>query len=70
MPTIALSIEGMSCGHCVGAVKRALESVPGVSVKDVRIGAASLETELTPAPIDAIKGAVEGAGYNATVTSG
>ena len=67
MSTIALSIEGMSCGHCVGAVKRALQSVPGVTVSDVRVGAASIETDLVPAPIDAIKTAVEDAGYSASV---
>ena len=70
MTAIALSITGMSCGHCVSAVKRALESVPGVNVTDVRVGAASVETDLMPAPIDAIRSAVEDAGFFATVTSG
>ena len=69
MPTIDLSIEGMSCGHCVSSVKRALESVPGISVTEVRIGGASVETELAPAPIDAIKDAVEGAGFFAEVAT-
>ena len=27
---IRLKIEGMSCDHCVGAVAKALEAVPGV----------------------------------------
>lgn len=26
-----LRIEGMTCGHCVAAVTRILESIPGVS---------------------------------------
>ena len=26
-----LKIKGMSCQHCVGAVKKALEKVPGLS---------------------------------------
>ena len=70
MPTIALSIQGMSCGHCVHAVKRALESVPGVSVTDVHVGAASVVTELNPVPVDAIKAAIEDAGYFAEVAPG
>ena len=26
-----LKINGMSCGHCTGSVKKALESIPGLS---------------------------------------
>jgi len=33
-----LSIQGMSCGHCVGAVRDALAKVPGVDrVIDVNL---------------------------------
>ena len=63
MPTTNLKIEGMSCGHCVSAVKQALESVPGVSVKDVSIGSAVIETGATPGAIEAVKAAIEDAGY-------
>jgi copper chaperone len=37
---ITLTIDGMSCGHCVAAVKRALATVPGVSDAVVSVGAA------------------------------
>ena len=45
MTTIELKIDGMTCGHCVAAVKRALEAVDGVSVSSVAIGAASFEVD-------------------------
>ena len=30
-----IQINGMSCGHCVSAVRKALTAVPGVTVGDV-----------------------------------
>jgi copper chaperone len=35
-----IRIEGMSCEHCVAAVRKGLEAVPGVKSLDVRIGSA------------------------------
>ncbi len=29
--TITMHIEGMTCGHCVASVEKALSAVPGVS---------------------------------------
>lgn len=68
MPITSLSIDGMSCGHCVAAVKRAIESVPHVRLNDVQIGTATFETE-DPSAIDAVKLAVEDAGYFAEVVT-
>ncbi len=39
-----LSIDGMTCGHCVQAVTKALSAVPGVTVKSVAVGSAVIET--------------------------
>jgi copper ion binding protein len=30
MPKTTLTVKGMTCNHCVGAVTRALEETPGV----------------------------------------
>jgi copper chaperone len=38
-----LSIEGMTCGHCVQAVTKALSAVPGVKVTSVTVGSAVIE---------------------------
>jgi copper chaperone len=62
MTTHTLSIDGMHCGHCVHAVRQALASVPGINVKDVQIGNATIESA-EPLPTQAIKDAVEDAGY-------
>ena len=65
--TLHLAIDGMSCGHCVAAVKDALAELPGVHVERVAIGEATVA--LTPgAPtVDALVEAVRDAGYEARV---
>lgn len=62
--TEALTIEGMSCSHCVSAVRAALESVPGASVLSVEIGRA--EVALDPSRADRQKAidAIEEAGFD------
>lgn len=44
MATQTLQIDGMSCGHCVKAVTMALQDLPGVEVRDVTVGSATIET--------------------------
>lgn len=60
-----LSIEGMTCGHCVQAVSKALAKVPGVTrVVEVSLerGEAVVEGSATA---DALVEAVRAAGYEA-----
>jgi copper chaperone CopZ len=69
MRSLTLHIDGMSCGHCLNAVNRALAALPGVEVDSVRIGRAELrydERTLEPARIEA---AVADAGYRATAAA-
>ncbi|MFA6043733.1 MAG: cation transporter [Phycisphaerales bacterium] len=42
--TTTLAIDGMTCGHCVQAVTKALSAVPGVRIKSVALGSAVIET--------------------------
>lgn len=42
--TTTLAIDGMTCGHCVQAVTKALAAVPGVKVRSVTVGRAVIET--------------------------
>jgi copper chaperone len=65
MSTVALTIGGMSCQHCVRAVKQALESVPGVTVTRVDIGSAELSFDPAQSSPAAIAEAVTEAGYDA-----
>ena len=65
MNKLELEIEGMSCGHCVAAVSEALSELPGVSVDQVRIGAAEVTYHPEKVSPDQIVLAVEDAGYMA-----
>jgi len=63
MNTITLSISGMSCGHCVGAVRKAIEAVAGAEVRDVQVGSADVSLGEGTAPATVIA-AVRDAGYD------
>lgn len=65
MNTLTLSIAGMHCAGCVRRVSSLLSSVPGVSVKDVRVGAATLDLDPTRTSPGAIVGALRSGGYDA-----
>lgn len=62
MQTHAFDISGMTCDHCVRAVKKALEGVPGVRRADVRVGHADVESEDTVRK-DLLVTAIEEEGY-------
>jgi copper ion binding protein len=61
-----LSIEGMSCSHCVTHVKEALESVAGVSKVDVNLRKKQAVVEGSTLDDAAMKSAVAEAGYEIT----
>ena len=64
---VHLTIDGMSCGHCVAAVSRALEALPGVAVGLVAVGAAALTLDPQAASTDDVIAAIDDAGYQARV---
>ena len=66
MPSLRLSISGMSCQHCVRAVQGALQGVPGVRVEEVSIGAARIEYDPAQTSLEAIVDAVNDEGYGAS----
>ncbi len=65
MSEITLSIEGMHCGACVKRVTQALQRVPETEVKEVRVGAARVESTSA----DAVVAALSKAGYAAHAES-
>lgn len=67
MKAMTLHIEGMSCGHCLNAVNRALSALPGVDLDSVQIGRASLRYDEAVVDPPTIENAVREAGYRATV---
>ncbi|HSA57915.1 MAG TPA: heavy-metal-associated domain-containing protein [Gemmatimonadaceae bacterium] len=65
MKKINLTIDGMSCGHCVQSVRSALESVPGATVASVEIGTATVLVDESRTAIGDLVDAVQDAGYEA-----
>lgn len=65
MQKTTLHISGMSCGHCIGAVKKALSGVDGLAAQDVAIGTATVEYDEGRVSPDQIAKAVSSAGYPA-----
>lgn len=63
MTEIKVKIEGMSCQHCVMAVKKALGGVPAVLESNVQIGSALVKYDESKAKDSDIKAAIEKAGY-------
>lgn len=59
-----LKIDGMTCGHCVAAVKKALEKVPGVRGAQVELASGRAKVEGDPS-LDALLAAVRDEGYQA-----
>lgn len=60
-----IKVEGMSCGHCVMRVKKAIEEVEGVRKADVDLQKkqAVVEYEEGKANPEKIKAAIREAGY-------
>jgi copper chaperone len=67
MEALKLQIEGMSCEHCVRAVKNRLSTTPGVAVDEVTIGSARLRYDPARTSVDDIENAIADEGYTAFV---
>ncbi len=63
MQKITMKIEGMSCQHCVMRVKKAIDSLPGISDSEVTIGSAVVKFDETKLVKEGIEAAIEKAGY-------
>lgn len=63
--TRVLNVEGMSCMHCVNAVKQSLVVLQGVKSVDVDLAGKKVAVEYDQAMLglDAIKDAIDEAGY-------
>ena len=68
MKRLVLSITGMSCGHCVGAVKTALAKVPGVEVHSVSQGRAEVTLRNESGSDGPMRAAIKAAGYEVSET--
>ena len=66
MEKIVLTVEGMSCQHCVKAVNNAVGALPGISSVAVDLDAKTVAVEYDPAhsSIQTIKAEIEDQGYD------
>ena len=63
-----LTIEGMTCQHCVRAVETRLRNTDGVEVENVAIGSADIRFDPAKTSIDALEEAIADEGYTAFVS--
>ena len=63
MRNITITIAGMSCGHCLNAVSKALAAVPQITVKSIQMGRAELLVPDNPDAAGPAQAAIEAAGY-------
>ncbi len=67
MEQTTIAIQGMSCGHCVAAVKGALGQLDGVEVQEVKVGSAKVAYDPQAVTPERIAQAVTDEGYAAQV---
>ncbi len=69
MERVTMTIDGMSCGHCVKQVARALNAVEGVQVEQVTVGTATVAYDPAATSEERITQAVEDQGYAVTAAT-
>ena len=69
MERLTMKIDGMSCGHCVAQVTKALKAIDGISVEQVGIGTATVSFDPGSTPEARVTGAIEDQGYTVAATT-
>ncbi len=69
MTSLTLKIDGMSCGHCVMTVQKALRALDGVEVEQVAIGSAQLQYDPAARQVDEIFAAIRDQGFEPTAVA-
>ncbi|WP_343733201.1 heavy-metal-associated domain-containing protein [Duganella sp.] len=60
-----LQVENMSCGHCVGAVSKAVQAVDAAARVEVDLASKSVKID-SATPLAPLKSAIADAGYPVT----
>ena len=63
MTTMTMEIGGMTCGHCVHSVTKALKGLDGVQVEKVAVGSAAVSYDPAAVSPGQITQAIEDEGY-------
>jgi copper chaperone len=63
-----INVVGMTCAHCVGAVRQEISKLPGVTGVDVDLDTGTVRVSADPLPADAaLSEAIDAAGYELKV---
>ncbi|MNN01564.1 Copper chaperone CopZ [compost metagenome] len=63
MNTITLQVEGMSCGHCVNSIEKALESAGAAGRVDLASKTVEVQYDEAQISVQALKEVIEDQGY-------
>ena len=63
MARVTIKIDGMSCMHCVGHVKKALDGLAGVNSAEVSVGSEVVDYDGSKLTRAQIEQAITKAGY-------
>jgi copper chaperone len=64
MANAVLKVEGMTCGHCVSAVEKAVTGAGAAGKVDLASKKVTVEYDDTKVTLDAVKAAIEDQGYD------
>lgn len=66
MKDLTLTVQGMSCGHCVSSVEDALNQLDGISEVNVNLGEGKVDVKYDEAKVsvEQIKEAIDEQGYD------
>ena len=69
MERVTMTIDGMSCGHCVMSVRQALQAIDGVEVEEVKVGAATVAFDPGATSAERLTQAIVDEGYEVVAAS-
>lgn len=64
MTKMTMDISGMTCGHCIGGVSKALQKVAGVEIEQVKVGSAVVNYDASAVTPAQIAQAIKDEGYD------
>ncbi|WP_410513219.1 copper ion binding protein [Paenibacillus sp. BR2-3] len=64
MSNVVLKVEGMSCGHCVSSVEKAVSNVGAAAKVDLSAKTVAVEFDENKVSLGTIKEAIEDQGYD------
>ncbi|AHV95247.1 copper ion binding protein [Paenibacillus sabinae] len=64
MANVVLNVEGMSCGHCVSSVEKAVGNLGASAKADLASKTVAVDYDDSKLSVDAIKEAIEDQGYD------